>query len=359
MTDVTEVDPVSGDTDNVVAPTGSGPVTPRLARHRFTLSDGHEIGLAVSGRGVPLVVVHGFTAEGILYAQTLNRLVRKGFKVIAIDLAGHGDTAGLPGLRETLGGYADLMARSIDELGIRRAVLAGHSMGGRVIADVAAARPDLAIAVVLIDAIVGDPWDKLVRTARFVPAIFPLMGTTLMIDSLSTIPLIVDRGQAAKLGRLVAPMVFDHIVQPWRLIGPSVAIMRSPGSAASLDALARHGVPTYVLHGEADLIVPFCTARSAAARSNGQLVAVHKAAHSWLLRDPETLPAIMADLLEGSLGHAVRAELPGAGAGSLDEIEATLYDPGAPILAMTPATRRPAVDVSARAPRYTWSIEDL
>ena len=34
------------------------------------------------------VVVHGFTAEGFLYAQTLNRLVRKGFKVIAIDMAG-------------------------------------------------------------------------------------------------------------------------------------------------------------------------------------------------------------------------------------------------------------------------------
>src|SRR4249920_3797183 len=69
---------------------------PRLARHTFTLSNGHRIGLSVSGRGVPLVVVHGFTAEGFLYAQTLNRLVRKGFKVIAIDMAGHGGTQGLP-----------------------------------------------------------------------------------------------------------------------------------------------------------------------------------------------------------------------------------------------------------------------
>ena len=45
---------------------------------------------------MPLVVVHGFTAEGFLYAQTLNRLVSKGFKVIAIDMAGHGGTQGLP-----------------------------------------------------------------------------------------------------------------------------------------------------------------------------------------------------------------------------------------------------------------------
>ena len=45
---------------------------------------------------MPLVVVHGFSAEGILYAQTLSRLVDLGFKVIAIDTAGHGGTLGLP-----------------------------------------------------------------------------------------------------------------------------------------------------------------------------------------------------------------------------------------------------------------------
>jgi len=58
---------------------GGALAAPRLARHSFTLNDGHRVGLAVSGRGVPLVVVHGFTAEGFLYAQTLHRLVGRGF----------------------------------------------------------------------------------------------------------------------------------------------------------------------------------------------------------------------------------------------------------------------------------------
>src|SRR6188508_1298706 len=86
---------------------------PRLARHSIELEDGHRIGLAVSGRGVPLVVVHGFSAEGFLYVQTLSRLVRKGFKVIAIDMAGHGSTQGLPGNAAHLGDYAELMGRAI------------------------------------------------------------------------------------------------------------------------------------------------------------------------------------------------------------------------------------------------------
>ncbi len=82
----------------------AGQVTmPRLARHLITLDDGHQVGVAICGRGVPLVVVHGFSAEGILYAQTLSRLVDLGFKVIAIDVAGHGGTLGLPtGARHVL-----------------------------------------------------------------------------------------------------------------------------------------------------------------------------------------------------------------------------------------------------------------
>src|SRR5690606_6108239 len=112
------------------------------------------------------VVVHGFTAEGFLYAQTLHRLVRKGFKVIAIDMAGHGGTQGLPATFGRLGDYSELMSRAIEELGIRQAVLAGHSMGGRVVAGLGASHPDQVIALLLIDAIVGDEWDLMVNLFR-------------------------------------------------------------------------------------------------------------------------------------------------------------------------------------------------
>ena len=113
---------------------------PRLARHAITLDDGHQVGVAVCGRGVPLVVVHGFSAEGILYAQTLSRLVDLGFKVIAVDTAGHGGTLGLPTGAQSMASYAELLGRVLDHLGIRRAVLAGHSMGGRLVTELAATR---------------------------------------------------------------------------------------------------------------------------------------------------------------------------------------------------------------------------
>ena len=201
--------PKSGSSAGAIADNNGGePVdhvkAPRLARHTFTLSDGHRVGLAVSGRGVPLVVVHGFTAEGFLYAQTLNRLVGKGFKVVAIDMAGHGGTQGLPTSGLHLGDYAELMARCIDELGIRSAVVAGHSMGGRVIAQMAALYPERAIAALLIDAIVGDTWDRMVRVFRVAPPLLGALGGMLLVDTASTLPLLANPSQAAKLDPIAA-----------------------------------------------------------------------------------------------------------------------------------------------------------
>ena len=349
-----------------VPPTFPGPVlepdetpvaSPRLARHSFTLSDGHRVGLAVSGRGVPLVVVHGFTAEGFLYAQTLHRLVRKGFKVVAIDMAGHGGTQGLPEGGGRLGDYAELMGRCIDELGIRKAVLAGHSMGGRVVAQLAAREPDRALGVLLVDAIVGDQWDWIVRLARVSPPLLMMLGAALIADSASTLPLFADPEQARKLGRLLTPTVVGHALQPWRLFGPGVSILRSRGSHRALDELAAAEVPTFVIHGDHDLIVPSCTARSAARRANATLIRVHKAPHSWLLRDPETLPAIVGELLDGRLGGVIRDELAGAGAGSLEELERALYTPDAPILALTPELVYTQLPETHHGPRYTWTTE--
>ena len=47
------------------------------------------------------------------------------------------------------------LRKTLDHLGIEKAVLAGHSMGGRLVTELAANHTDQAIAVLLLDAIVG------------------------------------------------------------------------------------------------------------------------------------------------------------------------------------------------------------
>jgi pimeloyl-ACP methyl ester carboxylesterase len=332
---------------------------PRLARHLVQLDDGHQVGVAVCGRGVPLVVVHGFSAEGILYAQTLSRLVDLGFKVIAVDTAGHGGTLGLPTNAQSMASYADLLARVLDHLGVEQAVLMGHSMGGRLVTELAANDPDRAIAVILLDAIVGDTWDRLVNVSRVFPPVLAGIGVTLVVDTLSTVPWFRDPRQAAKLGSLVGPTIAGHARRPWRMLGPVASILRSGGTKWMLEGLRRAKVPVFVVHGDWDFAVPLSTAKAAARRSRGDLVVVRRASHSWLLKDPETLPAVMHALMRGRLGTAVlRAKLHhGIDIDATDdEVEDALYRPGALVRELTPKQRHHDTEDLHRAPRYRWRL---
>jgi pimeloyl-ACP methyl ester carboxylesterase len=328
-----------------------------------TLADGHQVGVAVTGQGIPLVVVHGFSAEGILYAQTLSRLVGMGYRVVAIDAAGHGGTYGLPGGGGDLSSYSALIGRVLDHLGIRRAVLAGHSMGGRLVVELAANAPDRAIAVLLLDAIVGDSWDRIQWWSRRVPFVLGFIGATLMVDTARTLPVFRDPRQAAKLLSLVLPTAKAHVRRPWRLFAPAVSIIRSTPSHDLLEALARQGVSTFVLHGDRDYAVPLATARSAAQLANGQLVVIRGASHSWVLKDPETLPGVVYDLLGDGLGAAQRRALLHAGLvpgeATRADVEAAFYDRGALVQRLAPAEK--TLDRHDPAPpprrsRYTWKV---
>jgi len=332
---------------------------PRLARHEITLPDGHQVGVAVCGHGVPLVVVHGFSAEGILYAQTLSRLVDLGFKVIAVDTAGHGGTLGLPTGAQSMASYAALLGRVLDHLGVGEAVLVGHSMGGRLVTELAATEPHRAIAVVLLDAIVGDTWDRMVNLFRVFPPLLVGVGATLVLDTVTTVPWFRDPKQAAKLGRLVAPTIAGHLRRPWRMLGPAASILRSRGTKWMLEKLRHDRIPVFAIHGDRDLAVPFSTAKAAARRSRGDLVVVRNASHSWLLKDPETLPAIMHALMRGRLGTAVlktRLEHGLDFDASDDEIEAALYAPDALVVELTPRQHVHDTEDLHRPPRYRWTL---
>jgi pimeloyl-ACP methyl ester carboxylesterase len=333
---------------------------PRLARHEIVLDDDHHVGVAVCGQGLPVVLVHGFTAEGILYAQTLSRLVGMGFKVVAIDVAGHGGTQGLPTDGANIDAYVGLLGRVLDELGIRRAVFAGHSMGGRLVAQLAAESPDRAIAVVLIDAAVGDAWDRLIGVSRFAPPVLIAVAALLAADTLSTLPWLRDPRQAAKLGRLVVPTLVGHAVRPWRLLGPAISLLRSQGTGPMLEALAENRVPVVVIHGDRDVAVPYRTAVDAARRARGTLVTVKGGTHSWVLKDPETLPAVIAELLDGPLARVRAAALGAAGLhpdATPAQIEDVFLGPHAWVRRLTPPLRFRTGSEQHRAARYRWTVE--
>ncbi|HEV7865828.1 MAG TPA: alpha/beta hydrolase, partial [Acidimicrobiia bacterium] len=314
----------------------------RLRSHSLRLSDGHRIGVTVGGRGIPLVVAHGFSFAGGLYVQSLSRLASLGFRVLAIDLAGHGGSTGLGARGWDLGAYRRFLTQVLDELGISRAVFCGHSLGGRLLAEVTASDPDRAMALLLVDAAVGQAWDDLAAFACWNPALLGVVGATLAADTLQTMFMTGDQG--LKLQGLAIPQAVANAFAPWRLVAPALSVLASAGSSATLGRLKDAGLPVFVLHGERDQVVPVAAARDAARRAAGELVLVHGAAHSWLLEDPETLRSIVAELLGDGLGTACMRAMAAAGLDpstvSLAEMEEAFYPPGALALRLGPVGRR-------------------
>ncbi len=330
-----------------------GPV--RLERSVITLPDGHRVGVAVGGRGMPFVLVHGFGTEARVYSESLTRIAALGFRVVAIDAAGHGSTAHIPGDATTIEDIADLVARTLDYLGIRRAVLAGHSMGGRLVAEIAAKDPDRAVALILIDAILGEPWDRRLQALVESPQHHARFWADFALDSIATVP--PDLARLVAMGRRSARSLATHVTRPWLSVRAGWAVVRARPSVETLADLARARVPVVHLHGDHDLIVPLASARDAVTRSGGDLVVIEGARHSWLLRCHETLPSIVADLMHSTLGAARARSLRDAGLdpkrATIDDVERVCCVPGARALRLNRHADETRLRKAGR-PLYRW-----
>lgn len=100
------------------------------------------------GTGEPLVLVHGVGLRLEAWAAQIEALSAT-HRVIALDMPGHGESAPLDeGAR--LPDFVAWLARVLDDLGLERVNLAGHSMGALIAGGVAAEHPDRLARVGLV-----------------------------------------------------------------------------------------------------------------------------------------------------------------------------------------------------------------
>ena len=99
--------------------------------------------------GPHLVLFHGLAGSGSWWKRNLPAL-SSAFRVTAIDLPGFGSSH--PDARLILDEVPAQVAALLGELGIERAHVMGHSMGGLVAAGLAADHPELVDRLVLVDA---------------------------------------------------------------------------------------------------------------------------------------------------------------------------------------------------------------
>jgi pimeloyl-ACP methyl ester carboxylesterase len=99
--------------------------------------------------GSPIVLIHCFTCA-INYWDAMLPLLDRGHRVIAVDLLGHGGSE-KPSSGYTVPNQATAIAQALEKLGVRKAEVVGHSLGGGVAVALAQQSPQLVERLVVVD----------------------------------------------------------------------------------------------------------------------------------------------------------------------------------------------------------------
>ena len=115
---------------------------------RYVTIHGHRRAYVMTGSGPAVLLLHGMACDHTTWAPVVERLAEH-HTVIAPDLLGHG-RSDKPRADYSVGGYANGMRDLLTVLGIDRATVVGHSLGGGVAMQFAYQYPERTERLVLV-----------------------------------------------------------------------------------------------------------------------------------------------------------------------------------------------------------------
>jgi non-heme chloroperoxidase len=270
----------------------------------ITTSDGTRISYKDWGRGQPIVFSHGWPLGADAWDDQLLFFASQGFRAIAHDRRGHG-RSGQPWKGNDMDTYADDLAAVIDALDLEHAILVGHSTGGGEVARY-----------------VGRHGTKRVAKAALISAVPPLMLKTeanpgglprSVFDGLRE-SLKRDRSQfyidlsapffgANRKGAEVSKGTRDQFWLESMQVGEWAAYecIKAFSETDFTEDLKKFDVPTLIVHGDDDQIVPI----GAAAHASSKIV--KKAVTKIYEGAPHGLPMTHKERLNADLLAFARA----------------------------------------------------
>jgi 3-oxoadipate enol-lactonase len=230
------------------------------------------------GHGEPLVLIHGYPFDHTIWDEVAP-LLENDFDLIIPDLRGFGQSD-LMEADSSIVDFASDLADLLTHLKIKRAILAGHSMGGYVALAFAREYPGRVSGLGLISSqVLADPPDR--KEGRYETAKQVIgHGTSIVVDSM-TPQLSTDERVRTFVRELISKQ------KPLAISNALTAMAERPDSN---DLLPNFKFPVVIIHGDADALIPVERGREMkAALPAAHFIELVGLGHMTMMESPQTV----------------------------------------------------------------------
>jgi pimeloyl-ACP methyl ester carboxylesterase len=266
---------------------------------------GHQVVYRIAGSGPPVVLVHGMVNSSRHWQAVAARLAER-YTVIAPDLIGHGDSA-TPRGDYSLGAHAAVIRDLLSALGIERATMVGHSLGGGIAMVYFWQFPERVERLALVSSGgLGRDVSPLLRAAALpgAPGLLALAASERVTDGLERAGAALRRRgagvgvQLQAIARALRPLGGPGQRRAFALSLRAVIDPRGQRVSATDRLYLLEGVPTLIAWGERDRTIP--PAHGVAAHETlpgSRHVTIPGAAHFPHLEAPEALAQALHEFI--------------------------------------------------------------
>ena len=257
--------------------------------------DGIATAVAEIGDGPPVILLHGgIECGGAMWAPVLAQLA-KTYRLVVPDVPGLGESAPASGL--DVDTFADWLQGVVSQTGLDRPTLVAHSLVGSLAARYAAARSDVIGRLVISAAPAVGPY-RMPLHLRYVAIRFAIRPTLRNAERFDRFALLdVDATRQRDAGWYDAFVDYTrararipHVKQTMREL---IARQTKPIAECELERIT---VPTTLLWGRHDRMVPLSVGEAAAARYGWPLRVIDHAAHAPHIEQPEAFVEALTEI---------------------------------------------------------------
>jgi pimeloyl-ACP methyl ester carboxylesterase len=239
------------------------------------------------GSGFPLVFVHGFTTTAGFWQQQVAPFAER-YRVVRIELRGHGRAGRGPEQHFTIEAFADDVRQVVDELGLDRYLLTGLSMGGTIAQTVALRDPRRIVGLVLVGA-TAHGLGPAVQAENVIAAIRQHGVSKSAQD-------VIEASFSDSTPRHIVEWAKAEVTQTPEYV--AVQAIQSLNRADSRAQLANLQMPVLVVVGAEDQITPVAESELLAQLiPDADLAVIEKAAHFPMLERPKDFNLMFARFL--------------------------------------------------------------